>query len=213
MAKITGPLMSLGASGSLAKTLVASKWKGRPYMRQHVVPANPQSAAQSTTRNTFANASEMWKLGGPLLVAPWNRFASGQVLSGRNAFQGRFVLDNRGAADLSALVFSPGAKGGLPADSMVVTPGVGTLTVDVTEPAIPTGWTLAAAIVAAVKDQDPETGTLWNSVEGQDAATPFQVVLSSLDAVLYRVGAWLQWTKPDGSTAYGASILSSGTPT
>lgn len=50
MAKVNGPFMSLSASGAFANTLVASIWKGRPYMRQLVTPSNPRSAGQVTVR-------------------------------------------------------------------------------------------------------------------------------------------------------------------
>jgi len=50
MAKITGPFMSIAASGTFAKILTASIWKGRPYMRQRVTPSNPSTAGQIATR-------------------------------------------------------------------------------------------------------------------------------------------------------------------
>lgn len=50
MAKVTGPLMSLDASGTVAKTATFSKWKGRNYVRQRVIPHNPQSPNQQLTR-------------------------------------------------------------------------------------------------------------------------------------------------------------------
>ena len=50
MAKVTGPLMSLDASGTVAKTTTFSKWKGRNYVRHRVIPRNPQSAGQVATR-------------------------------------------------------------------------------------------------------------------------------------------------------------------
>ncbi len=50
MAKVTGPLMSLDASGTVAKTTTFSKWKGRNYVRLRVTPANPQSTDQVATR-------------------------------------------------------------------------------------------------------------------------------------------------------------------
>lgn len=53
MAKVSGPLMSMDASGKFANTLVFSKWKGRPTVRQLVTPANPQSANQQTARNAM----------------------------------------------------------------------------------------------------------------------------------------------------------------
>ena len=51
MAKVTGPLMSMDASGAFGGALVFGKWKGRPTVRQLVTPANPQSANQTIARN------------------------------------------------------------------------------------------------------------------------------------------------------------------
>jgi len=50
MAKLTGPLMSFTASGKLADTIVYFGWKGIACVRQFVIPANPQSAAQGDQR-------------------------------------------------------------------------------------------------------------------------------------------------------------------
>lgn len=51
MAKVTGPLMSMEASGAFGGALVFGKWKGRPTVRQLVIPSNPKSAGQMTARN------------------------------------------------------------------------------------------------------------------------------------------------------------------
>jgi hypothetical protein len=51
MAKVSGPLMSMDASGAFGGALVFGKWKGRPTVRQLVTPSNPQSANQTTARN------------------------------------------------------------------------------------------------------------------------------------------------------------------
>jgi hypothetical protein len=50
MAKITAPFMSLDASGTIANTLTASKWKGRNYMRLRIIPSNPSTAGQIAVR-------------------------------------------------------------------------------------------------------------------------------------------------------------------
>jgi hypothetical protein len=42
MAKTTGPLFSLTASGTVGNTITYSNWKGRPYVRRRVIPMNPQ---------------------------------------------------------------------------------------------------------------------------------------------------------------------------
>lgn len=57
-AKVTGPFMSLDASGTLANTLTASKWKGRPYMRQRVVPANPETTGQKGVRSILGTLAK-----------------------------------------------------------------------------------------------------------------------------------------------------------
>lgn len=50
MAKLKGPLFSLGASGAIGKTLVFFGWKGLDVVREYVVPSNPKTDAQNTQR-------------------------------------------------------------------------------------------------------------------------------------------------------------------
>jgi hypothetical protein len=50
MAKVTGPLMSMSASGKLADALVFFGWKGRNVVRGFVVPANPEDPKQGDNR-------------------------------------------------------------------------------------------------------------------------------------------------------------------
>jgi len=54
MAKVTGPLMSMSASGKLADSIVFFGWKGVNVVRQWLKPANPQSAAQGNQRTMMA---------------------------------------------------------------------------------------------------------------------------------------------------------------
>lgn len=54
MAKVTGPLMSFDASGTIGNTLTFAKWVGRAYVRRYVIPSNPQTLAQEETRNAFS---------------------------------------------------------------------------------------------------------------------------------------------------------------
>lgn len=51
MAKVQGPLFSMGASGSFGGALVFATWKGINYVRELVIPSNPQSAGQESARN------------------------------------------------------------------------------------------------------------------------------------------------------------------
>lgn len=174
-------------------------------MRQHVVPANPQTAEQSKTRNAFQSASLIWKLAGPLLRAPWNRYAVGQVLVGRNAFMGRFVSDLRGAADMTNLTMSPGAKGGLSATSIVAaSPGAGEIDVTVTAPAPPAGWVVTQTVAAILPDDDPAAVADGQSTE-DTGASGVAINFAGLTAGDYAAAGWIEWEKPDGSVAYSAS--------
>ena len=71
MAKVSGPLMSMEASGKFGGTLVFTKWKGRPVVRQLVKPANPKSADQEEARNRtrVTGAVQSW-LNKTLLKGP-----------------------------------------------------------------------------------------------------------------------------------------------
>lgn len=50
VAKLKAPLMSLGATQQLGKTLVFFGWKGLDVVREYVIPTNPQSPAQVIQR-------------------------------------------------------------------------------------------------------------------------------------------------------------------
>jgi len=50
VAKLKAPLLSLGASGAIGKSLVFFGWKGLDVVREYVVPANPKTDAQNTQR-------------------------------------------------------------------------------------------------------------------------------------------------------------------
>lgn len=50
MAKVTGPLFSISASGKIANAMVHFGWKGLNVVREWVVPANPKSGSQGDVR-------------------------------------------------------------------------------------------------------------------------------------------------------------------
>lgn len=61
MAKVTGPLLSFDASGSVGSTATFSKWKGRNYTRLRVIPKNPQSDSQAEVRTKMAGLGKLVK--------------------------------------------------------------------------------------------------------------------------------------------------------
>jgi len=86
MVKVQGPMMSLSASGSLAKTVTFSSWKGRPYVRELVKPANPKSALQVSMRAMFKFLSQQWAGLSSANQATWDDAAEQITASAFNAF-------------------------------------------------------------------------------------------------------------------------------
>ena len=86
MVKVTGPGMSLDASGTLADALVFSKWKGRNYIRERVIPANPKSGPQVGVRAMFKFLSQIWDGLADADKATWLDRADDLVASKFNAF-------------------------------------------------------------------------------------------------------------------------------
>jgi len=56
VAKLKAPLLSLGASGAIGKSLVYFGWKGIDAVREYVIPSNPQTALQTTQRGYLTDA-------------------------------------------------------------------------------------------------------------------------------------------------------------
>ena len=86
MSKITGPLMSLGASGSVGGTITFAAWKGRPYARMLVKPANPKTAAQTAQRAMMRFLAQAWATLTTLEKASWQLLADAGKYSPFNAF-------------------------------------------------------------------------------------------------------------------------------
>jgi len=206
MAKVNGPILSIGASGSIGKTQVYGSWRGVPYARQYVVPSNPRSSAQTETRSVFAWTSQVWKIAQSLFQAPWDAFAKGQPLTGRNAFIGKNTRAMRGMTTLADLIATPGSNGGVPPSAVTATGGSGQIAFSFTNPTPPTGWTLSGATGFAIKAQNPQTDLDYASFT-DDAASPYtSATITGLAAGNYVTCGWIKWTKPDGSFAYSPGI-------
>jgi len=214
MAKVTAPLLSFASKGQIGKSVVFARWRGIDYARRHVVPANPQTTAQQLTRNTFATLREMYKLLPALGSPPWQAFAEGRAFLPLNAFVGENIRAVRGEPDLAMFIGSPGAKGGLPPNSVTLAAGgaAGEIDVTFTNPAPPPDWTLNAQVALAFQDQPPDMRFEGRFTAGSEVPPTNTVTLAGLDPVLHVVAAWLEWTKPNGDLAYSVGITGTQTP-
>jgi hypothetical protein len=86
MAKVTGPLLSLDASGSVASVITFSRWKGINYVRQRVIPTYSNTFKQVAIREVIKQATQAWAGLGITLQTAYNEAASGMGMSGFNLF-------------------------------------------------------------------------------------------------------------------------------
>lgn len=214
MSKVVAPLLSFGASGQIAKTQVYSKWKGTAYARRYVEPSNPNTAGQQLTRNTFAWLNGVMRIMPAAVVEGWQAYADVQRYTARNGFIARNLSPLRDQTDLANFIMSPAVRSGTPATSMDITPGDDQLTVVLTPPPLPTGWTIVSGIAAAILDQNPQSDNDYTIVANSDASDPYSILLDGLaDASDYIVGGWFKFLRSDGAYAYGEALMDSATTT
>jgi len=191
MARLTGALFSLRASGTIADTLTFATWKGIQYVRTRVIPANPQSAGQQDVRGIFSTLNEMWKRMPTGARRPFDYAARGQAFTDRNKHIGENVGVLQGEADLDNLVMSVATGGAVP-PATIASADAGGQTIDVTltAPTIPSGYTLEWMEAAAVLDGDPSPVLVRTTVFGQDDVAPYVINLDVGVAGTYQVAGW-----------------------
>jgi len=206
MAKVTGPLLSMRATGSIGKTNVFASWRGIPYVRSYIVPANPNTAGQQLTRGTFTWLNDLFRRLGVVSLAPWASYSSGRPFTDRNGFIKQNLPNLRGAASCGNYLASPGSLGGPAIASMVTGAGAvaGDVTATITTGALPTGWVLLALAAFAIVDQTPEAPLSPDFEEGTNAGPSGTIITLNMAAAAtpYRVCGWATYTRDDGRVAF-----------
>jgi hypothetical protein len=209
MSRVTAPLLSFDGRGQIAKTQVYASWRGIPYVRRYTVPANPRSTDQTLTRTAFSFLNNVWKLAPADFIAPWTEASKGQQFFNRNLWLSKNTSMLRTASDLTGLIMSPGAKGGI-ASPVTVTPGNDQLTfAGVTPAPLPSGWSIVKMVGVAIKQQDPQAGTDFEINVVSDATDPYSVVMTGLDSVqAYVAAGWFVYQRSAVATdlAYSAAV-------
>ncbi len=98
VAKAFAPFLSIGASGTVAKTLTASTWMGRSYMKMRFVPNNPNSPRQQARRQTMKDGVSKWRFAADLIDASnktlWASYGAKHRISGFNRFMKYYLEEN-----------------------------------------------------------------------------------------------------------------------
>ncbi len=140
MVKVQAPALSLEASGSIGGAMVFSKWKGRPYVRALVKPANPKSGGQVGVRSMFKFLAQQWQNLVAGDQASWEVRADQKIISPFNAFCG--FNQKRYRNFLAPATLDPPATADTPATigTTVATAGVRSITVDMPVTTAADGW-------------------------------------------------------------------------
>lgn len=85
--KVTGPMFSMSASGTIGGVITAATWKGRAYFRSRVTPSNPRSPAQTANRAAFRFIGQNWATIGGTYQGTWELLAQQLAISPFNAYQ------------------------------------------------------------------------------------------------------------------------------
>lgn len=85
MAVTKAPLFGLDASGSLAGSIVFSKWRGRTYVRRLAIPANPRTVLQVGMRSVFKFITQAFGALTSNQKAAWDALAAPDNITQLNA--------------------------------------------------------------------------------------------------------------------------------
>jgi hypothetical protein len=207
--KVTYGAIVQRASGKFGGT-VHSNWKGVDIVRRFAKPSNPNTTGQQDVRLAFSNLTTSFLLQTGDLRAAWDSYATGKALINRNAWIGKNVPLIQGLANIDALVPTPGDSSTLPPSAATFTPAAGQITVAVTEPAIPSGWSIFGAVASVCQNWDPAAGPITPSearwFEDSDVTSPYSIVITGLPSGTYFGAAFLIWLAPDGTSRYSASL-------
>lgn len=183
MARVVGPLMSIEASGTYAKTLTFGTWKGRPYVRERVIPANPKTAKQLGVRAMMGFLARAWASLGSTPQGTWAADAAAKAISAFNQFVSANLTSWQSFSGPTQSSPAAETSDPLTVTDQTLTGGHGQITIEVT----PSGSTAIWGI-AIFRDTAEITATSWANciaILDADGANPVTWVDSPLDAGTY----------------------------
>lgn len=198
MARTTGPLLSMDASGSVGNALTFAKWKGRNYVRRYAVPSNPQSTGQESIRAGMALYTAIYKNQTANVTSAFQSKADSEKYSVINAYVGTGLNSWKS----SILILANGAERGTWTSS-----GSVSVTGSAQQRGITWTWTESltgtqvGAILLVREAADPGSTTQY-AVHGTSSGTSY--LLTGLDAAT-SYQARIVVIMSDGTVAYSAA--------
>lgn len=136
MVKLRGPMFSLGASGKIGGALVLSHWKGQPYARALVTPANPKSGGQTGVRQMLRFLSQYWTTVTAADKATWEPGASAGNYSPFNEYIKVGLKRNRNFLAPSTAFPAAVSDTPSPIDTFTATAGERQITIEINDTAV-----------------------------------------------------------------------------
>lgn len=202
MAKLTFSVLLSDASGA-AGDVVFSRWKGRPYARRRVTPANPNTANQQAQRTAFALCVASWKSLISKLQTAWGTVASTRSISGYNLFCSDNVAQER--TDNWQLL-TPAELTREPVTTFAAAGGMGSGTIDLT-------WAAGSATgtdVMTICARKLEDGTVVLATDAGTTVSSLAYTITGLTAG----GSYICYAaNRDASDNYAPSVYATATAT
>jgi len=196
VAKLTAPLFSLTASGTLAKAITFASWKGVAYARTRVIPANPNTLPQQEVRGVFGTATNLWKRMGVQARLPFQNAVRGVPMTARNKHIQVNVPALKDDPNLDDLIMSiAGGNAIVPINATAVDGTNGRVACFCEAPPAPPGYTIGYMVGVAVADGAPSPALSPLCYEASDAAAPYAFDIYCLIDGDYQVGIWARWVR------------------
>jgi hypothetical protein len=116
MARVSGPLMSMSASGTVGKALTFGKWKGRPWVREWFIPENPKTVKQVNIRTALSLLIEAWQGEDQATKDKWDAYAEPFKMAGVNKYVSKGMLAYVADLTVDVTPLSVSVAGDPPAD-------------------------------------------------------------------------------------------------
>ncbi len=213
MAKVVLPVLGVSATGTIADSVTFGTWRGVNYARARVIPANPQTAAQTAQRSLMKWVVAFWQGLPGSVQQKFVDAAAGRKMTGFNIFVKKNLLSLKAETYNNLAVVSPGQAGAPAVVAITATGGTGTIDVSATLSDVLAGTTVDGVYFIVAKRQDVRQQFITPVLSAFDNTSPYSASFTSLTAGEYVVYAFASAVDNRGQRLAGLQLSASVTVT
>lgn len=208
MARVTAPLLSLDASGTIGEALTFARWRGINYVRTRVIPANPNTVAQQEVRGSFKTLTDMWKRMGVQARLPFENAVRGIPMTARNKHIQLNVPALQDRVNCDELVMSVATGNAIvPIAATAVDGTNGRIACFCEAPGAPPGYTISYMIGVAILDGDPSPAILLPCYEMTDPTAPYAFDIDVDTDDDYQVALIARWIRDSDQMGFCSAAV------